>query len=89
MSKWSLEFEPKAEKDLAQLDKAVRARVLEKLDWLLENFDSLFPIPLHNEWRDFYKLRVGDYRIAYQINWKNNSIKVCYIDNRNKIYKRK
>lgn len=49
MSQWSLEFEPKADKDLARLDNVSRRRIIEKLDWLLENFDSLFPAPLHNE----------------------------------------
>ena len=89
MSQWSLGFEPKADKDLAGLDNVIRGRIIEKLNWLLKNFDSLFPAPLHNEWRDFYKLRIGDFRVVYQINWQKHSITICYIDNRNKVYKRK
>ena len=89
MSEWSLEFEFDAEGDLAKLDKETQKRIIEKLDWFLKNFNLLFPLPLHSEWRNFYKLRIGDYRVVYQINWVKNLIKVCYIDKRDKIYKRK
>ena len=56
MSVWSLEFTKQAEKDLNMLDRSIRVRIIEKLEWLLENFDSLFPAPLAAEWSDFFKL---------------------------------
>ena len=54
-----------AERDLVRLDLLVRERVIGKLDWFLDNFDSIFPIPLTGEYREFYKLRAGDWRIFY------------------------
>ena len=63
MSHWALEFLPQAEDDFAKLDRALRRRVISKLDWLVLNFDSVVPIPLTGEYRDFFKLRVGSIRI--------------------------
>ena len=43
MEGWQLEFSVDADDDLAKLDKIVRQRIIEKLDWFLKNFDSLSP----------------------------------------------
>lgn len=59
---WFLDFDREADEDLAKMDAQNRRRIIYKLDWLLENFDNLLPRPLSAELRDFYKLRVGDWR---------------------------
>ncbi len=89
MSKWSLEFQEDAVSDLAVLDRPIRRRIIEKLDWLLENFDSVVLSGLGAEYKGFYKLRVGDWRVVYKVNWEYSLIIVCYIDHRNKIYKKR
>lgn len=89
MFSWSLEFSPEAEKDLSRLDRPIVRRIMEKLDWFVANFESLFPIPLTGELREFCKLRVGDWRVFYSINWQKCVIRVEYIDNRDKAYKQK
>lgn len=89
MSQWSLHFSKQAEKDIAALDVSIRTRIIEKLEWLMEHFDSLIPAPLGAEWSDFFKLRVGDWRVVYTIHWADHRIVVEYIDRRDKIYKRR
>ena len=89
MERWSLEFLPEAEKDLAMLDSKIRQRIIDKLDWFLDNFGKISLIALTSEFRDFYKLRAGDWRVIYKINWQDYIITVCYIDRRDKIYKKK
>lgn len=86
---WSIEFKPEAEHDLDGLDLSVSRRIVEKLDWLTVNFDTLFPISLKGEFREFSKLRVGDWRVFYKTNWATHCIIVCYIDRRDKAYKKK
>lgn len=85
---WTLEFFEKAEKDLAKLDGKVRKRIIEKLDWLSKNFDSILPSVLHAEFREFYKLRVGEWRIIYKTDWMKKIITIHYVDKRDKIYKK-
>lgn len=87
MGGWKLEFSAPAEDDLAGFDKVIRQRILDKLDWFLENFDALSPESLAGEYREFYKLRVGQWRVFYTVNWQNQMITVHYIDPRDKAYR--
>ena len=89
MKKWSIEFLPEAEKDLARLDGEIQRRIIDKLNWLLENFENILPEVLTGEFREFYKLRIGDWRTMYKINWLNKTIAVCYIDRRDRVYKKR
>ena len=89
MEQWLLEFSSEAERDLAKLDHETRRRIINKLDWLSENFDNLLPLILTGEFREFYKLRAGDLRVIYKINRQKQIIIICYIDRRDKIYKKK
>jgi mRNA interferase RelE/StbE len=77
MPKWILDFTPEAERDFKKLDKSLKKRISEKLDWLLKNFDNLIPSPLSGKWQGFFKLRVGDWRVIYKVEWgkkKNYSL---------------
>lgn len=89
MSRPSLEFSKDAANDFAGLDRTVQRQISEKLDWFLENFNSLFPIPLTGEFREFFKLRAGDWRIFYKVDWKGQKVIVEYIKNRSKAYKKR
>lgn len=89
MAKWILVFTLQVKEDLKKLDKSLRKRIIEKLDWLCSNFDKIRPLTLDSEWRGFFKLRVGDWRIIYKIEWKKNLIIIYLIDRRDKIYKKK
>lgn len=88
MAKWSLEFDSLAEKDISAVDGSVRRRIVEKLEWLMNNFDGIFPTLLTGEYRDYFKFRVGDWRIFYKVDWSKNIITVHYIDHRSKAYKK-
>ena len=50
MGGWELEFSVAAEGDLAALDAETQQRVINKLDWFLENFDSLSPESLTGQY---------------------------------------
>ena len=56
-----------ASRGLERLDKAIATRVVRRLRWLAENLDTINPEPLKGRLRGLFKLREGDYRIAYEI----------------------
>lgn len=87
MPKWIVNFAPEAEDDLDKLDYFVKDRIIEKLGWIQDNFDGITPLPLGNEWRGFYKIRIGDWRVIYNIEWEKYKIIVAVIGHRSKIYK--
>lgn len=89
MNRWSLEFAIDAEKDLGRLSKNTRERIIEKLDWLINNFENIVPLPLTGEFKDFYKLRVGKWRVIYKAHWLDYKIVIHYIGMRDKIYKQR
>jgi len=85
---WHVEFSKVGEQDLSVLDRPVRREVVDRVAWLVENFDQVTPIPLHGQWKGFYKLRVNDWRVAYTFNAQKYLIRVEIIDHRSRIYKR-
>ena len=89
MARWLVRFVPEAEIDLQELDVAVRRSVVQKLDWLQENFDKIKPVALVGERGGFFKLRAGDYRVIYKIDYPQEFLVIIQIGHRSKIYKKK
>ena len=87
MSSWILLLSKEAEQHLLNLDKNIKLRIWEKILWLKDNFDIITPVPLTNKWSDHFKLRVGDHRVIYKINWGENKLIIMDIGHRSKIYK--
>lgn len=60
MPGWHFLITAEAEENLERLDPPVRKRVIARLEWLVENYDEVTPLPLGGRWRGFFKLRVGE-----------------------------
>lgn len=76
-----------AVRDLAKLDKPVARRVVLRLNWMVENFDNIRRIPLAGELSGFYKFRVGDYRVVYQILDNEKIILIHAVGHRREVYR--
>ena len=76
-----------AEKSLKHLDKPIVKRIVSRINWLAENLDSITPQTLSANLSSFYKLRVGDYRIIYEILEEESTIVIHLIGHRKDIYK--
>lgn len=76
-----------AEKSLKSLDKPIIKRLVSRINWLAENLDSIPPQPLSANLSGFYKLRVGDYRVIYEIIEEEQVIIIHLIGHRKDIYK--
>ena len=75
--------------ELSDLDKTIAKRIIKKLKWLAENFENIYPEVLKGELSGFYKLRVGNYRIIYEVFQKEKVIIIHLIGHRRDIYKQK
>jgi mRNA interferase RelE/StbE len=78
-----------ASRALERLDKAVATRIVRRLRWLAENFDSINHEPLKGRLQGLYKQREGDFRIVYEILRGERVIIVHLIGHRREIYKLK
>lgn len=67
--------------------KSVRERILRKINWLALNLDvAVTPESLKGDLADFFKLRVGDYRVIYDRDAESRTIVVIRIGHRREIY---
>ncbi len=72
--------------DLEKIDFQVSKRIVLKVSWLADHFENIILEPLHNKLKGLYKLRVGDYRVVYEIKYAELLIK--FIGHRKDIYMR-
>ena len=84
---YQLNLLPTAIDDLRRLQKTVAQRIISKLRWLAENFDSIRPQGLAGPLAGLSKLRVGDYRVIYEADRENRLITVHLIGHRREIYR--
>jgi len=76
-------------KELAALDRPTRDRVVQRLRWLAANIEQTDPEPLKGKLKELYKLRIGDYRVGYELLRDEETILVHIIGHRSKIYRRR
>jgi mRNA interferase RelE/StbE len=76
-----------ATRDLAKLDKPTGRRIVEHINWLAENVDDIKLEALSGDLAEFYKLRVGDYRVIYEIFQDEQIILIHQIGHRREIYR--
>ena len=85
---YQVDFLQEALNDLEGLDRNVAKRLLRKLRWLAENFESVKVESLTGKLSGLFKLRLGDYRILYQPDREHRTITVHMVGHRREIYKR-
>ncbi len=74
-----------AEKQLAKLDRKVRARIWKEIECLLDN--PFLGKKLDGDLQKLYSLRVGSYRVLYEIHKKQVIVVVMSIGHRQGVYK--
>ncbi len=87
MVNYHLDFTESGKNSIKSLDKNIQQRVFDKLKWFIQNIDNLTPLPLKSNLSGLYKLRVGDYRIIYEINLTGKVVTVHKVGHRKEIYK--
>ena len=88
MYDWKVKFTEISKHDFDKLEKPFKKTIKNKLKWLQNNFDKIPHLPLRGKLKGLFKLRVGDYRIIYEIDWNQKIIYVLAIGHRKDIYKK-
>lgn len=87
---WTVEFERRAERELAKLDRAVAARILSFLNQRVAQSDdprSVGEALRGSRLGDFWKYRIGDYRVIARIEDAKVVVLVLRIGNRREVYR--
>jgi mRNA interferase RelE/StbE len=83
---YQVEFEPEAIADLDRMASSIRERILRKINWLALNFDSMASEAFKGNLSSFFKLRVGDYRVIYDLDSTSQTIVIIRVGHRSEIY---
>ncbi len=84
---YKLDFTDEGKSALALLDKTVAQMILDKLKWFLQNIEAANFKPLEGNLSGMYRLRVGDWRVIYEINHNDKVVTVHKVGHRREIYK--
>jgi mRNA interferase RelE/StbE len=86
---WQIEFDPAAKKELKKLDPQIVKRILHFFSRLAKHKDprELGEALKGSKLGEFWKYRVGDYRIIASIQDKTVCILVLRIGDRKEVYK--
>jgi mRNA interferase RelE/StbE len=84
---YTVEYEPRAIRELGKLDRVAARRVKASVDGLAENPRPAGSKPLVGYPR-FLRVRVGDYRVIYTIEEARVTVLVIHIAHRREVYRR-
>jgi mRNA interferase RelE/StbE len=87
---WAVEFDPDAVKDLKKLDKQVQVRILEFLRERLARMNNpreLGEALAGSKLGNYWKYRVGDWRIICDLQDQRIVVRVLRVGNRREIYR--
>ena len=86
MTSYNISFKPSVEKDLRPLSKSVVARVIEQIERLKTEPFPRQAIKLSGAER-LYRIRVGDYRIVYEVDIRAKQVMIHYVRHRREAYR--
>jgi len=85
--KYRIEFKRSAAKALKKIQKSYQRRIRDRIDDLSENLPDPAATKMKGD-NPFHRIRVGDYRIIYEIHGDILVIMVLKIGHRKEIYRR-
>jgi mRNA interferase RelE/StbE len=88
VTSYSVRFSTEAEAAIGRLDKRSAQRMLDRIKWLCQHVDDVEHVALSGHLRRAFKLRVGDYRVIYELNRRANVLTVRDIGHRSEVYRR-
>jgi mRNA interferase RelE/StbE len=79
-------IEKKAEKDLRRLPKNYQNKIIQKILNLKDNPKPIEARKITSS-ENYYRVRAGDYRIIYEINYKEKRINIFRVRHRKEAYR--
>lgn len=85
-SVWNIEYTESASKEILSLDGGIKKIIKKAIEEKLMTDPLKFGLPLRRNLISLFKLRVGNYRIIYQIKKTEVIILVIAVGHRRKVY---
>ena len=82
---YNLRYYPAVKKDIKELDYQYKEKIIKSIEEKLQISPQSSGIPLKGDLSNYFKLRVGDYRVVYEI--QENEVIILCIKHRKDVYK--
>jgi len=82
---FDVSYSNRSKKFLRKADKVIVKRVIEKIEKLREN-PVIHDTKTVEGSKGLFRVRVGDYRILYEVDYKNNLLGIIKIDKKPRVY---
>jgi mRNA interferase RelE/StbE len=86
MASFKVQLKPAAQKDFRRIPQKNLARILEAIEDLGENPFPSQSLKLANAER-LYRIRVGDYRVIYEVETEIGTVTVHHVRHRREVYR--
>ena len=85
--RWTITFAKQVtRKDIPALGNTVKLRIQKAVSQKLGQQPLHFGKPLQGSWSGLYSLRVGDYRVIYQVLQPDKTVRIMRIGHRREVY---
>lgn len=89
MTPYTIEFVKSARKEFERLPVKVRGRVVEALQLLAQNpYSELLKVKKLKDAQDLFRIRIGDYRVLYELQNEQLLVLVIKVGHRREVYRR-
>ena len=82
---FDVSYSNRSKKFLRKADKVIVKRVIEKIEKLREN-PVIHDTKTVEGSKGLFRVRVGDYRILYEVDYRNNLLGIIKIDKKPRVY---
>jgi len=84
---WTVEFTPAARREFDRLDGTIQNRVSHKIDQLELGGPQVSGVIILYAAERLYRVRVGDWRIIFEADFKHRVITIAHIAHRSEAYR--
>jgi len=88
MDSYNIQWKKSAEKDLLNIDHQQIPRIIKSVESLIKNPFPKLCLKLHGT-NKLYRIRIGDYRVIYQIDNTENALTIFYVRHRKDVYRKR
>ena len=88
MDSYNIQWKKSAEKDLLNIDHQQIPRIIKSVESLIKNPFPKQCLKLH-ETNKLHRIRIGEYRLIYQVNDDENVLTIFYVRHRKDVYRKR
>jgi mRNA interferase RelE/StbE len=84
---YRIEYLRRAAREILDLDPVQQQKIIEAIEALAKNPRPVGIQSMHGKYKNHYRLRVGDYRVIYEVNDSGQVVQIVRVGHRREVYR--